>query len=221
VQSAFHLDREQHAGLKVGGDAERFEVRGKRRVRVTAIERRHHADLGRTFLWGEASHHVREILRRHGDVRVVDQQVVVLCLVLHLDQRRDFFIGAELLGADEQTNGVTGKFLLQLLDHGDGRVACVGHAEEQFVLAGVTLSAVAAKGLKHAGVAAFERLQNTHARREVFLTLAAFAQKACCGPERGNKIAHARDGENGGDDLCGDKKCVRHTDSVYKAGSRD
>ena len=77
---------------------------------AAAIERSHKTD-GRVGCMREArvrerDHDALEIMRRDGDVGVADEQEFVLSVGNELCKCADFAVGAETLGALDQTNGV-------------------------------------------------------------------------------------------------------------------
>src|SRR6202034_1976148 len=99
-------------------------------------------------------------------------------------------VAAEAQWAFNQSKVVVGELLLKLVDGADGRVVQRGDAEQQLVLAGVGLAAMAAKGIEHCRVQAFERLQDADSGGVGSKRSAAGEQEQVGGDQRGEKVAH-------------------------------
>src|SRR5579872_531242 len=173
---------------------------------TAAVERGDQTDerCGRCFgKWRmrKGDHHALEVVSRDGDVGVVDQEKFMLRMEHELGERADFAIGAETLRALDEANGVLREFALELLDDGDRRISKRGDTEEEFVRAGVLLAAVRAKGVKHAGISPFKRLENADGGGEGSELGAAGFDEESRGEKGREKVADASHGECRGGDL--------------------
>ena len=121
-------------------------------MRAATVERGDHAyrllrftgNGGMARSMGEVGHHPLKVAGRDGDIRVVDEQIAMAGVRCELDQRADFAVGSQTVEALDELNGLCGKFQFELLDCSGGGVGKRGDAEEQLILAGVALAAVAA-----------------------------------------------------------------------------
>ena len=105
-----------------------------------------------------------EVRRPHPDVRVGDQDHVVLAKPVHRGQVLDLRIQPERRRADDELGVVVGKLGQQLLHHGDRRIVLVGHAEEQLI-GGIIEPEEAPQVLLELLVQALERLEDRDRRR--------------------------------------------------------
>lgn len=137
------------------------------------------------------------------DVRVVDEKEVMAGLGRELDQGADLAVGSEHRGAPDQLNGMSGKLSFELLYGGDGGVGERGYPKEQFDISAVGLAAVASEGFDHAGVKAFERLEDAYSGRKVRQRGAPVGKKDACGHHGGQEVAHASHRQYGGEELYG------------------
>jgi len=109
----------------------------------------------------------------------------------------------------DELDGDMGEFALELFDGRDGGVVEGGDAEEKFVVAGVGLAAMAAEGVEHGGVEAFEGFEDGDAGGEGGEPTTAGKRGAAGGDEDpggddgGEKVAHAGEGEDCGEYLHG------------------
>ena len=211
MQAALDHFGEQYTGLKVGGDAEGFKARGERAVGASAVEGGDQADLLRGGCRrSEGCHDALEIARRDGDVGVVDKQVGMAGVVRKLNKGADFAVGPQAGGTVDELDGEIGKFALKFFDGCDGGVVEGGNAEEQLVVAGVGLAAVAAEGVEHRGVESFERLEDGDAGGEGGERGAAGGDEDPGSEDGGEKVAHASECEDRGEDLHGLGEGVGH-----------
>ena len=108
----------------------------------------------------EACHDAREVVRRDADIAVVDEDVLEAGVREHLDEVGDFAAGAEAVGALDEADVSVWKFDAEAGYLGDGGVFEGAYAEEELEVAGVVLLAVAGEGGVHAGVDAFDGLED-------------------------------------------------------------
>ena len=104
----------------------------------------------------------------------------------HLDEVRDLAVGAEELRAFDDADGVIGKLLLKLTDGDEGGVGERADAEEDLVLAGVVLTAVAGEGGVHLVIEAADGLEDAD-RGRVGGTRAAQAVDEGAGAPEGER----------------------------------
>ena len=115
---------------------------------------------------GQVAGRLAEVGRPDPDVRVADQDHVVLAVPLHRRQVLDLRIEPEGRAADDELGVVVGKLGEQLLHDRDGRVVGVGDAEEQLV-DGIIELEEAAQVLLEPFVQPLERLEDRDRRRVI------------------------------------------------------
>jgi hypothetical protein len=151
----------------------------------------------------EVVHDAFEIAGGDGDIGVVDEQIGMARVGGELDEVADLSVSSETGGAVDEADGMLGKLSLELFDGGRGGVVEWGNTEEQFVLAGVGLTAMATKGVDHGRVKAFERFKDGDARGKSWEWGAARGDEYQSCEDGGEEIAHAGNGEHRGEDLHG------------------
>ena len=154
-------------GHEVGGDTEGFELGPKRKgfafaCGATEVGCGDHADGGVC----EATHDLAEVIGGDGDVAVVDDAVVVGAGGDHLDEVADLAGCAEALGTLDEADGDMRELGFEALDFGDGGIGERADAEEDLEATGVALAAVADEAGIHAGVDAFDGLEEGDVRGE-------------------------------------------------------
>src|ERR1700683_3606766 len=115
----------KHAGVEIAGDADGFQVGGKRRRGQPAVKAGHQAD--RWVLERKADG--TQVIGFHADVAIADDQEVVAGVFRQADQLIHLLAGAELLAAGKEANRNRRKITYDFLDYGNGRVAVVGYVE--------------------------------------------------------------------------------------------
>ena len=159
MQSALEELREQYAGNEIRGNAQRFKPRGYGAVRAPAIERRHQADRRQPRILrrrSKAAHDPIQIMRPHRNVGIVDEQNIVARVTGELRQRAHLAVCPQPLGALDEPDRALRKLRLERRHRRRRGIVERTHAEEQLKLARIILPAMAAEGVHHAGVEAFE-----------------------------------------------------------------
>ena len=110
----------------------------------------------------------------------------------------DLAVGAEDFGGVDEADGVAGEVGLELMDGGDGGVVEAGDAEEDFVVAGVLLAAVAGEGFSEAGLESVDGLEEADGRGEVGAGQGA-ADEGAGAPDGEEGEDESGEGEEGGD----------------------
>ncbi len=153
-------------------------------------------------------HHALKVARAYGDVGVVDEDIFATCLRHKLDEGTDLAVGTEALRAFDEADGALGKFAFELPHGGNGGVIESRDAKENFVSARISLAAVRAKRIEHAGVDALQRLENGdtgHKGRE--WSTPGNEKHSRCSNGR-EEVAHSCHGQDRGESLHGQGDCV-------------
>jgi len=120
----------------------------------------------------------------------------------HLDEVGYLAVGAEAQGAEDEADGDVLELGDELADGGDGGIVFAGSAEDELKAAGVGLAAMAAEGLHHGGVKAFDGLEEGDGggafRSEHGQVAAGVGAKTIGGKEGEQGVSHAGDDERGG-----------------------
>src|SRR6202034_907301 len=198
VKAAFDETRGEHARREVGGDAERFEFRSDGLMGAAAIKGCDKADGILAFDRREGCEDVGEVVGADANIAVADDEVVITGLGHKLGEVGDLAVRAEDVRGVDEADGVVRKLRLELVDDSGSGIVEARDAEENLVIAGVVLAAVAGKGFEHTGIEAMEWLENSDGGGESGRELRP-AEKGTCAPEGDEEVAESGNGEQRGE----------------------
>ncbi len=133
---AVKLPRHEDACIKVRDHAHGLKSFDEVLIFRGNIKTRHATNL----LIAQRGNQFAKVARFHAHVGIVEDQVLVLGFTHHQPHFRNLIVDRSVPGAVKQPNLALRKVAHQFLDYGNGRVALVGGAENQFVL-GIILAA--------------------------------------------------------------------------------
>ena len=156
--------RDHGLGQKAVIDVQRGEIGPEPAARNPAVQAGDETRRRRGAAIEKRRHHLGQIGGRDAHVAIGDDEDRMARRGQHIAEIGDLEIGAAAPRIDDQRHVARRKFRHERLHHGDGRVVCIGDAEDELEDR-IILAAEGAQILGQRGILAMQRLQDAHERR--------------------------------------------------------